>query len=105
MFQEIQPFKRRSAAIDQGDTAALPPVRWWERLRAKNWLFLVTVVVPTLIAILYYGFIASDVYISESKFVVRSPDKPAVSGLGVILKSAGFANAGDELYAAQSFAS
>jgi capsular polysaccharide transport system permease protein len=105
MFQEIQPFKRRSAAMNQGDTAPLPGVRSWERLRPKNWLFLATVVVPSLISILYYGFIASDVYISESKFVVRSPDKPAVSGLGVILKSAGFANAGDELYAAQSFAS
>ena len=41
---------------------------------------------------------------SESRFVVRSPDKPAQSGLGVILKTAGFATAGDEIYAAQSFA-
>ena len=74
------------------------------KLKARNWLFIATVVVPTFIAILYYGFFASDIYVSESKFVVRSPDKPAATGLGVILKSAGFANAGDELYAAQSFA-
>jgi capsular polysaccharide transport system permease protein len=44
------------------------------------------------------------VYISESRFVVRSPEKPAASGLGVILKTAGFSNAGDELSAAQTFA-
>jgi BexC/CtrB/KpsE family polysaccharide export inner-membrane protein len=53
---------------------------------------------------LYYGFLASDVYISESRFVVRSPEKPAASGLGIILKTAGFSNGADELYAAQSFA-
>jgi capsular polysaccharide transport system permease protein len=76
------------------------------RLRAssKNGLLILTVIFPMIIAIVYYGFLASDVYISESKFVVRSPEKPAASGIGVILKSAGFTNAGDEVYAAQSFA-
>jgi capsular polysaccharide transport system permease protein len=66
-------------------------------------LFALTVIVPTFAAILYYGFIASDVYVSESQFVVRSPDKPTTSGLGVILKTAGFSNAGDEVYSAQSY--
>lgn len=66
-------------------------------------LALFTVVIPTLVGILYFGFLASDVYISESRFVVRSPDKPAASGLGVILKSAGFTTAGDEVYAARAF--
>ena len=59
--------------------------------------------IPTILSILYFGFLTSDVYLSESRFVVRSPDKPATSGLGVILKTAGFSNAGDEIYAAQSF--
>jgi capsular polysaccharide transport system permease protein len=68
-----------------------------------NLLFVGTVVVPTAIAIAYFGFLASDVYVSESKFVVRSPDKPAASGLGVLLKSAGFSNAGDEIFAAHEF--
>ena len=66
-------------------------------------LFLVTVVVPTLTALLYFGFIASDVYVSQSQFVVRSPDKPATSGLGVLLKSVGFSNAGDEIFISQDF--
>lgn len=66
-------------------------------------LFLLTVVVPTALAILYFGLFASDVYVSESRFVVRSPDKPATSGLGVLLKSAGFSNAGDEIFAAHEF--
>jgi capsular polysaccharide transport system permease protein len=66
-------------------------------------LFLLTVVAPTALAILYFGFFASDVYVSESQFVVRSPDKPAASGLGVLLKSAGFSNAGDEIFAAHEY--
>ena len=66
-------------------------------------LFLLTVVLPTFLALLYFGFFASDVYVSESQFVVRSSDKPATTGLGVLLKSTGFSNAGDEVYAAQDF--
>lgn len=68
-----------------------------------HWLFLATVVVPTSIAIVYYGLLASDVYVSESQFVVRSPDKPAASGLGILLKSVGFSNAGDEIFATQDY--
>jgi len=66
-------------------------------------LLLVTVVLPTLIAIVYFGFLASDIYISESRFVVRSPDKPASTGLGILLKSTGFSKAGDEVYAAEEY--
>ena len=62
------------------------------------------VVVPVLAAIVYFGFLASDVYVSESRFTVRSPDKPAPSGIGVILQTAGFSNASDEGNAAQTYA-
>lgn len=74
-----------------------------KRLKRIDPLFIATVIIPTALSILYFGFLTSDVYLSESRFVVRSPDKPATSGLGVILKTAGFSNAGDEVYAAQSF--
>lgn len=66
-------------------------------------LFWLTVVVPTLIATLYFGFFASDVYISESRYVVRSPEKPQKGGLGMLLGSAGFSSASDEVQAAQGF--
>lgn len=50
------------------------------RSRFHNWIdkrkwFLVFVILPTLMAGFYYGFIASDIYISESRFVVKSPDQ------------------------------
>lgn len=76
----------------------------FKRLRA-HWLFLAVVVVPVLLSILYFGFLASAVYISESRFVVRSPEKPQATGLGVVLQSAGFETGTSEIYAAQSYAS
>jgi capsular polysaccharide transport system permease protein len=54
-------------------------------------------------AILYFGLFASNVYVSESRFVVRSPEKQSTSGLGMLLKSTGFGSAGDEIYAAEDF--
>ena len=92
---------------EQSTSASMTANSLFGRLRSRvlgfGWIFIATVIVPTLCAILYFGFFASDVYISEAKFVVRSPEKTSTSGLGVLLKSAGFANAGDEVYAAQEF--
>jgi capsular polysaccharide transport system permease protein len=73
-------------------------------LRRPGWLFLATVVLPVLLSIVYFGFLASSVYISESKFVVRSPEKPQASGIGIILQTAGFQSGTNEVYAAQSYA-
>jgi capsular polysaccharide transport system permease protein len=66
-------------------------------------LFTFTVIIPTVLATIYFGLIASDVYLSESRFVVRSPEKPAASGLGLLLKGAGFSNAGEESYSVQDY--
>jgi capsular polysaccharide transport system permease protein len=74
-----------------------------KRVKRLGPLFIVTIFIPTLLATLYYGLFASDIYISESRFVVRSPEKPAATGLGVLLKSAGFTNANDEVYAARDY--
>jgi capsular polysaccharide transport system permease protein len=54
----------------------------------RNLLLLLLVVAPTCVAIVYYGLIASDVYICESRFLVRSAQRPAQSGvLGALLGS------------------
>lgn len=72
--------------------------------RGPRLLFFLFVVAPTLIATLYFGLLASDVYISESKFVVRSPDKPAPSGLGAALVGAtGLSSASNESFAAKAY--
>lgn len=66
-------------------------------------LFTACVIVPTIISVLYYGIISSDTYISESKFIVRSADKPMSTGLGILLKSTGFSTEGDVISAAQEY--
>jgi len=67
-------------------------------------LFAITVLAPTILAILYYGFFASDIYTSESRFVVRASERSAAGGsLGALLRSSGWGNAGTEVYAARDY--
>jgi capsular polysaccharide transport system permease protein len=66
-------------------------------------LFWLTVVLPTLAAISYFGFIAADIYISEARFVVRSPERQTASPLGVLLKGSGFTRSQDDSYTVQDF--
>ncbi len=74
------------------------------RLRRRlDPLFLLTVAIPTLLAALYFGAIASDVYISESRFVVRSPQRPAQSGLGALLQGTVFSRSQDDTYSVHDF--
>ena len=68
-----------------------------------NRLLLLTVVIPTLTAIIYFGLIASDVYISEARFVVRSPERQVASPLGMLLKGTGFSRSEDDTYSVQDF--
>jgi capsular polysaccharide transport system permease protein len=89
--------------LDRGNTDVSFQRRMISRVRSLGPIFAITVIIPTVIAVLYFMLFASDVYVSESRFVVRSPEKPAASGFGMLLKSAGFTNAGDEIYAAQNF--
>ncbi|WP_296910689.1 hypothetical protein [Polaromonas sp.] len=74
-----------------------------KRLSRVNRLFLLTVFLPTVLATIYFGLIASDVYVSESRFVVRSPDKQMGSGLGALLKGAGFSRAQDDSYTVHDY--
>ncbi|WP_243446009.1 hypothetical protein [Polymorphobacter fuscus] len=91
------PIKQVLSATDGGSVALSDPRR---SVRHKPFfmkrLFLVAVVLPTSIAGLYFGIFASDVYISDSHFVVRSPARQADSPLGVILSAGGFAGASEE---------
>jgi len=70
----------------------------------RNLVFLLTVVVPTIAAILYYGFVASDVFISESRFLVRSPQKQTQGGMfGQLLQGTGLSHSQDDTYSIHDF--
>jgi capsular polysaccharide transport system permease protein len=67
-------------------------------------IFWVTVVLPTIFGTIYYGLVASDVYISESRFVVRSPQRQQQSGfVGAILQGTGFSRSQDDTYSVHDF--
>jgi capsular polysaccharide transport system permease protein len=70
----------------------------------KNRLFVVTVLIPTVMAVVYYGFIASDVYVSESRFVVRSPQRQQSNSLlGSIFSGSGFSRSQDDSFSVHDF--
>lgn len=66
----------RSTAVTESRTEARTTrssdlMAWLKR----HLIFVLTVLAPTLLAIMYFGLIASDVYVSESRFLVRSPQQ------------------------------
>lgn len=62
-------------------------------------LFVAVFLLPTLLAILYFGLLASDRYISEARFIVRSADKPAAQGAAAYLQDFGIVRANDDAFA------
>jgi capsular polysaccharide transport system permease protein len=68
-------------------------------------LFTALVLVPTIAATLYYGFVAHDVFLSESHFVVRNQQHQSVGGIGNLLQGAGLSQGHDEAYSVQDFLS
>lgn len=49
-----------------------PPRHWAIEYLKQHKLFALIVMLPTLLAILYFGLIAADLYSSEARFIVRS---------------------------------
>jgi capsular polysaccharide transport system permease protein len=72
---------------------SLPPqlaqLAAWLGALLRQRLFLVCVALPTAVAILYFGLTASDVYVSESTFLVHTEDARAPAPLGLLLRDAG----------------
>jgi capsular polysaccharide transport system permease protein len=78
-------------------------MRQWLR---RNFLLVALVLAPTSLAILYFGLIASDVYVSESRFVIRSQEKAAPTGNGLfgqILQGTGITRSQDDTYAVRDY--
>ncbi|MEP7300919.1 MAG: hypothetical protein ABI699_05275 [Caldimonas sp.] len=71
---------------------------------ARNGLFMLTVVLPTSAAAIYYGVLASDLYTSESRFVVRMPQRtqqPSV--VGALLQSSGIMRSPDDTFTVHDY--
>jgi len=84
-----RPVTDISPPIDQG-----PPPRRRGFFR-RFALFFLCVLLPTILAAVYFGRYATDVYVSESRFVVRAPNKQgSASDLSGMLTGAGFTGFG-----------
>jgi len=73
------------------------------RAMRLNRLFVCLVVVPTALAVLYFGVLAHDVYVSESQFVVRTVQRQMPTGLGSLLQGSGLTQGSNDVYGVQSF--
>jgi capsular polysaccharide transport system permease protein len=74
-----------------------------QRLSVAQRLFLFIVILPTLVAVLFYGLIASDRYVSEATFIVRGTAPQSASGIASMLRSFGLSRADDDTRAVQDF--
>ena len=64
---------------------------------------MVTVVIPTVMAVAYFGFLASDIYVTESKFVIRSPQKTSPSSLMDVFSKIGMSRSDDDAFAVREY--
>lgn len=65
--------------------------------------FLLVVMLPTALSAFYFGLIASDRFVSESSFVVRSAKSPLPGGLGGLLQIVGITRSQDDAYSVQEY--
>ena len=101
-LDRVQPVARTAATVDVG-VRPRAGGRALRLFRSLNIWFWAIVGVPTLIAGVYYFVIASDLYLSEAKFIVRSPKQVQASGIGALIQSTGLARAEDDTGAVQDF--
>lgn len=73
-----------------------------ELLRPRT-MFLIGVGIPTLVALIYYGFVATDRYVSEASFVVRGISSSRTSGLEMFFRTFGLARTQDDTNVVQNY--
>ena len=97
---------RARAVIDAavvGRRRPLYPAKIAAFFRSLNIWFWAVVGLPTLIAGVYFFAIASDLYLSEVKFVVHGPAKGPSSALTAMLESAAASAVSEDTYAVHEY--
>lgn len=73
---------------------------WWTRIPVAA---LLVVVLPTVLAAIYYLLIASPRYVSEAQFVVRAAGQTAPSSIGVALQGVGLSPTQTDAFAVHRY--
>ena len=92
----------RDAAVIDGVWSRYP-AKLAAYFRSLNIWFWALVGLPTLIAGVYYFAIASDLYVSEVKFVVRGPAKTPASALTALMQAAGSGASSEDAYVVHDY--
>src|SRR6201981_3398579 len=101
-LDRVQPLGR-AAVVDAGTAPPRSVARCRRLSRAFTpWLWGI-VGLPTLVAGVYYFAIASDLYLSEAKFIVRSPKQVQTNSIGALIQSTGLARAVDDTAVVEDF--
>jgi capsular polysaccharide transport system permease protein len=66
-------------------------------------LFAVVVALPTIVAAVYYLLIASPIFVSEARFLVRTAAPPPAGGLNSVLVGVGLAPGSTDAYAVHEY--
>ena len=84
------------------------------RRLTKGWLvfarrhaaFIFVVLLPTILASIYYGLIAAPIYVSTAQFLVKSSTQnPSSSGVAQFLQSTGFTTSANDAYSVGAYIS
>ena len=73
---------------------------WWRRLPLA---FLLIVGLPTLVTAVYFWLVASPMYVSEARFIVRAPSQSQPSGLGVALQGVGLSTGQTDAFSVHEY--
>src|ERR1700745_2092797 len=97
-MQMAQVFPQRRLWVQPG-RRTFNAGRWLRALR------IALVLLPTMMAAVYYGGLASDRYVSEGRFVIRTASKPTnlAGGLGALMQLIGMSRSQDDAYAVRDF--
>lgn len=100
-YVELVPL--RAEEVDLHVPVASRHPSWLIWLRCHT-LLLITFVLPSVVAVLFYGLIAADRYSSEAQFVVRSPSRTGIDQItSAIPTTTGTERASDEASAVHQF--
>ncbi|KPF75191.1 chain-length determining protein [Brevundimonas sp. AAP58] len=77
-----------------------PALPWWKRV---SWPPMIVVVLPTLMAAIYFLMIATPRYVSEAHFIIRSAEQGQLSPMNSALQGVGLAMAPADAYAVHSY--
>jgi capsular polysaccharide transport system permease protein len=97
---ELTPLQSQGELVVLDDVAADDAPRTFFSRYA---LALITIALPMVIAAIYLFLVASNRFVSEARFVVRSASPSGIGGLTAMIENEGLSRANDETYAVNAY--